>query len=301
MSRIVAKFLVGAALVALAPCATVAAAETGDGIAALIRQLKEQVARVDADARRIEGNLFSSPEQIARLCRLPYAIEPDPKRDTYLDGIAGDPASLPAVDCVFLGAGDRSSTLLSFRRADDGKWFVTLERSWVIPSGLVSISKHPLHRVQSTMLGWTLNRSVPVRARGGQAFPIGADADFYLEESQPGEQRLTSHVWVARSFPVNRDGETLDRLHVVIRDLGTRSFFGEPTPLRQWYLYSERANAVLRRSRPQAPDAALSLDSTDITFLAYYADGAWVAEMTADDLAPLRAFLGSFDIWADAR
>lgn len=149
-----------------------------------------------------------------------------------------------------------------------------------------------------TLSGWNLNR---VTTDPDKPFPITGDVDLSLVEERPGRDARISSLWIEKTFPIKRDGVVIDRLHLLVRDHGELVVLDVPTQLRQWYLYSAHANIVIRMSLPRSPDALLSMDSTDFRSIAYFQGGSFSVVLTEDELAPLRHYLSSFDIWADVR
>ena len=246
---------------------------------------------------KIEGELFSSPKQIKTLCSQPVTIPNDPELDEYLDHLKSDPAALPNVDCVFVKTNDNTDTLFSFQISPKRYWYTVNMRNWVFPDGIPRISKHPFHGIRLQDPNSDLNRVVIAPQ---DAFPIEPETRLVLTETTPypGEDDHTSSITVRKSFEITREGKPIDQLHVMVRDLGARTLFGVRVKLRQWILFSNRANVILRESFPRAPDAPRDDDRVKFERIVFYQKGKPLYELSREDLAPVTEFLAQMDMWA---
>ena len=265
-----------------------------------LRDLQTEVDKFNKTVDQRQGALFSSKEQLEKLCYSRTTPSVHTQRDAYLSGFSGDPVSLPNVDCLYIHTGDGSNELLSYTALPDKAGFQTVRRSWFAPSGLLTVSKHPLHEIRLISDGsWRLNRVV---LSPSEVFPIKADTKFTLTESRPGKTAHDSTVWVRKSFAIQRKGVLLDRFRLLIRDHGQMQLLGVQDRFRSWYLYSELANAVVRTSGlPRSIDALGNLDNTEIMWIGYFAEGRLALVVTDEEMAPVRKYLSALDLWEGER
>ena len=260
-----------------------------------LKEFRSQAEEFNKKAYKKQRSVFVSTENIKKLCAVPIRIPDDEKRDVYFKKMADDPASLPRVDCLFVATGDGSDVLFSFAPLPNKAGFVSRKQSWVTPAGLISFHKHPLHDIRMLWGGkWRLNR---IRLSPDTVFPITSKSRFSFAESKPNETDQQSRLWVERSFVIKRKGKIIDQLHLIIRDYGVRKFLGSDVPMRSWYLYSQKANALIRKSLPYGPDALSSMENTKLLKIGYFRGGQLIEVLSTTEMKPVRDYLSTFKLW----
>jgi len=295
MKRPLRYFFTGMACLLLATGAQPSIAD-GD-LAAFRANLQKAADNLKRKAIKIEGELFSSPKQIKALCSAPVTIPSDPEFDEYLGYLKSDPAALPNVDCVYVKTNDNTDTLFSYRVSPKRYWYTVNMRNWVFPDGIPRIAKHPFHGIRLLNPNSDLNR---VLIAPQDAFPIEPATRLILTETTPypGEDDQMSSLTVRRSFEITHDGKPIDQLHILVRDLGVRMLFGVRVKLRQWILFSNRANVILRESFPRGPGATRDDDRVQFERIVFYQKGKPLYELSREDLVPVTEFLAQLDMWA---
>jgi len=268
-----------------------------DDLTAFRENLQKSAGELKRKATKIQGELFSSPEQIKTLCSLPVTLPSDPEFDEYLGGLKNDPAALPNVDCVYVQTNDNTDTLFSYRLSPKRYWYAVNTRNWVFPDGIPRIAKHPFHGIRLQDPNSDLNR---VLIAPQDAFPIEPTTRLVLTETNPypGQEDRLSSITVRGSFEVTHEGVRIDQLHILVRDLGERTLFGERVNPRQWYLFSNRANVVLRESFPRGPGAPRDDDYVKFERIVFFQKGKPLYELSREDLAPVTEFLAQLNMWA---
>jgi len=268
-----------------------------DDLTAFRESLQKAADDLKRKAIKIEGELFSSPKKIRTLCSLPVTIPSDPELNGYLDDMKSDPAALPNVDCVYVKTNDNTDTLFSYRISPKRYWYTVNMRNWVFPDGVPRIAKHPFHGIRLQDPNADLNR---VLIAPQDAFPLEPATRLILTETNPypGEDDQMSSITVRGSFAIMHDGKPVDQLHILVRDLGVRMLFGVRVKLRQWILFSNRANVILRESFPRGPAAARDDDHVKLERIVFYQKGKPLYELSREDLVPVTEFLAQLDMWA---
>jgi len=295
MNRAIHLIFAGTACALLATASLQSFAE--DDLTAFRENLQKAADDLKRKAIKIEGKLFSSPEQIKKLCSLPLTIPSDPEFDEYLGDLRNDPAALPNVDCVYVKTNDNTDTLFSYRISPKRYWYTVNMRNWVFPDGVPRIAKHPFHGIRLQDPNSDLNR---VLIAPQDAFPIEPATRLILIETNPfpGEDDHLSSMTVRGSFEITHEGKPIDELHILVRDFGERLLFGVRVKLRQWILFSNRANVILRESFPRGPGAPRDDDYVKIERIVFYQKGKPLYELSRDDLIPVSEFLAQLDMWA---
>lgn len=236
---------------------------------------------------------FSSAAEISAACAAPVLDAANDKELKRLQ--AGATASMPNVSCIAVMFGDSRDHILTFKPAADRSWFLTRILHFGSREPSFEFSHTPVDAVRKLVKGWDAQHW----AFAAPEFRIAQELPLVLR--RPGSRRKAAPVRtlrVVRSFPIERDGQVADRLHILVDDWGRWRGRKKP-PERKWQIYSERANAVVLRSilYTNEPDQ-VKWDSANLTALAYLKESQFDLVISRGDLAPLREFMKGFDVWA---
>ncbi len=243
---------------------------------------------------------YASQEEIVEDCAKPVAAAVDAPVLDHLWAGTNTLASMPIVDCVAVLFGDTRDRTMTFQPADDRSYYITriLKAGYNRPR--YRFSQTPFSFVDKPQRepGWQVIRwefdsprlviapGEPLRFRRVQPSPTGV-----LQEQT---------VFMARAFPIERDGRVVDTLTVMVDDWGR---WRAPSALaeRKWHVYSARANAVVLRSLlmdKESSQGQFGTGSTALQGLVYLKDGKVELIIDSEELSGLREFLDSFDVWS---
>lgn len=261
-----------------------------------VQDLLFKLDKFNKEVERQQKDLFSNRKKIKKLCAQDFKLPNHKERDEYFNAIAKDPVSNPRVDCIFIKTTDGSDALLSFKLLPKNTGYQMLKRYWFAPGGTLSIAKNPFHEIPRISDGsWRLNR---VTLSPSNIFPINGMRNFILNESKPNIGTTISRVWVKKEFVILRKGKPIERLYLLVRDHGKVKIFGTEIRARSWYIYSELANVVLRKSiLPRAKDAFGSLAGIGISGIIYMRNDKVIQWITKEEFGPVRKYLLKFDPW----
>ncbi len=256
--------------------------------------------------RAIERRLFANPEKILDLCRSPMRPKKYRAVLNHFKATQGDPVSLPTIDCLFMKDKSGGALLWSYKPAKDKSYYMLRAHDGMTPRGGFVFARHPLNFNHRRILNgpdWAITRSTFTPL---DAFPLTKHATLDLTEQSEGEEPAKVTARVVKSFPivhqVNGQSTHVETLHIVVKKLGPKKLLGKLQDLRRWYIYSEKANVFIQRSQAltmqDSKNNAATGVNKELSYLSYIKGGQYVLKLSATDLAPLRAYLKSFDVWA---
>lgn len=280
--------------------------ELRDTLDDALDHLKRGLDRHNQKMLAIEDRLFASEEKILDLCRAPMRPKNVRAVLDHLKATRDDPVSLPTVDCLFMKFNDGGARLWTYKPAEDKSYFMLRAHEGMTPEGAVVFAKHPLNFNHRRVLGgsdWVITRSTFTPL---DAFPLTENATLTMTEQEQGEEPVTVTAKVVKSFPIirqtNGQPTTVETLHIVVKNLPPKEVLGKVRERRRWYIYSEKANVFIERSHAlivkDSENKAATGVSGDLSDLWYIHDGKFVLKLSAADLAPLRAYVKNFDVWA---
>ena len=259
----------------------------------------------DKKIRANERRLFATPEKILRLCRSPMRPKKYRPVLNHFKATKGDPVSLPTIDCVFLKNRQGGGRLWSYKPAKDKSYYILRAHEGMTPRGGYAFARHPLNFIHRQMF----NRSEWVTTRSTftplDAFPLKMHSTLDLTEQSEGEEPAKLTAKVVKSFPivhqVNGKSKQVETLHIVVKNLAPQKIFGKLQDRRRWYIYSQKANVFLQRSHAMTLQDSINKAESfvwkTLSYISYIKDGRYILELSAKDLAPLRAYLEGFDVW----
>ncbi len=280
--------------------------EIQQSLDAAIEHLSRQMNAHTARMRDIERGLFATPQNILDLCRTP--MRPTKHRAVleHFRATRDDPVSLPTIDCMFMRSRSGGALLWSYEPAPDKSYYMLRAHEGMTPDGAFAFARHPLnfnHRRVLNGPDWVVTRSVfePL-----DAFPLRANATLNLTEVDESRVPTTLTARVVESFPisheVNGQIKQVETLHIVVKQLPAKTLLGKPSDRRRWYIYSEKANVFIQRSQALTRQDSINKAATgvdkNLSFVAYIKEGRYILRLTSADLAPLRGYLETFDVWA---
>ncbi len=238
---------------------------------------------------------YSTSAEIRAACGTPVPEVASDRLRAYLQGAAGAVTSMPKVSCIAVLFGDSRDRILSFKPSADRSYFVTRTARGASREPAYEVGQTPVNFARRFASGWQIRRW-EFENREFRIAP-GRSLTFRRVDAEPEDGVHKQTVRVVKTFPIQQNGKLVERLHVLLDDWGKwRSAF-KPAE-RKWHIYSERGNAVLLHSVLYTEGwRGPKWDSANIRSLVYMNGSAFDLVVTAEQLAPLRAYMDSFDVW----
>ncbi len=243
---------------------------------------------------------YASQEEIVEDCAKPVAEAVDAPVLDHLWAGTNTLASMPIVDCIAVLFGDTRDRTMTFQPADDRSYYLTR----ILKAGY----NRPRYRFSQTPFSFV---DKPQREPGWQVIRwefdsprlvIAPGEPLRFRRVRPAPKGVLQEqtVFVARAFPIERDGRVVDTLTVMVDDWG-RWRAASALAERKWHVYSARANAVVLRSLlmdKESSQGQFGTGSTALQGLVYLKDGKVELIIDSEELSGLREFLDSFDVWS---
>ncbi|MDJ0890249.1 MAG: hypothetical protein QNK18_03500 [Gammaproteobacteria bacterium] len=246
---------------------------------------------VDAPAAK-----YSSAAQIRDACTKPVPEVVSDRLHKYLQESDGAVASMPKVTCIAILFGDSRDRILSFKPSPDRSYFLTRTTKPSRRQPAYEMSQTPVNFARKLAAGWQIRRwefeNPEFRIAEGQSLA------FRRVDAEPKGVLDRQTIRVVRSFPITRSGQLVERLFLLVDDWGQWRSPDKPAE-RKWHIYSERANAVLLHSVLYTEGGrGPNWDSASIRTLVYMKGTEFDLMVNAEQLAPLRAYMDNFQVWA---
>ncbi|MES9969848.1 MAG: hypothetical protein ABW092_07410 [Candidatus Thiodiazotropha sp.] len=247
---------------------------------------------------------YETTEQILQDCARPVEAKPSAQLLEFLQAGGNTLASLPTIDCVAVLFGDSRDETRAYAIAADAGHYITrrikagTDRArYRFAQTPFAFADKPRGEGQWQIIRWEfdtpeikIDDDTPLKMRRIRPKPKGALQD--------------QTVSIERRFKIERQGETVDELWLLVDDWGPWRRHLDAPRERKWHVYSTRTNVTVLRSllTPlRSKPSKISWHSTDLAQLVYVKDGKVDLRITEEELAPLRTFLKDFDVWAGHR
>lgn len=239
---------------------------------------------------------YSTADQIRVACSKPVPEVVSGRLRAHLQKSDGAVASMPKVSCIAVLFGDSRDRILSFKPSADRSYFVTRTMKPYRRQPAYEVGQTPVNFARKLATGWQIRRwefeNPEFRIAEGQSLA------FRRIDAEPKGVLDRQTIRVVRSFPIQHSGQVVDRLYLLVDDWGKWRSPSKPAE-RKWHIYSERANAVLLHSILYTEGGrGPNWDSANMRALVYMKGSEFDLMVNAEQLAPFRDYMDSFQVWA---